>query len=82
MYCFHCFLYGGEDMWTKTGVRDINHLAFKAKHQENTKVHMKNALNLSMFGKLLIAKLDSEYRKSIHNHNELVKKGRYISNVI
>src|SRR5215469_15348082 len=82
-YCFPCLLFGEEPTWTKTGIRDLNHLTCKAKSRENTKAHMKNDLSLSLLGNINIAeKLDSGYRKTIKKHNESVMNNRYTLNIV
>ncbi|XP_069683566.1 zinc finger MYM-type protein 1-like [Periplaneta americana] len=83
LFCFPCLLFGGEYIWTKTGVTDINHLTDRIRKHETSKSHIKNDLSLSLFGKLDIARqLDSEYRNSVHLHNEKVKNNRYVLNSI
>src|ERR1700755_17783 len=79
---FNVYKFDREDTWTKNGVRNKNHLASKAKYHKNSKVQMKYALSILLFGKLNIAEqLDSDQRKSIHKHNENVNNNRYILNI-
>src|SRR5215469_2661102 len=83
LHCFPCLLFGGEDIWTKKGFKDLNHLAYKAKRHENSQVHMQNAVSLSLLGIVNIEnKLESQYRNKIKKHNENVKDNRYILNII
>lgn len=83
VFCFPCILFQGELPWTKTGVRDLNHINEKIKKHEMSAAHMNNVLNLTMLGTTNIATmLDSAYRKSIELYNENVSKNRYVLNII
>jgi hypothetical protein len=83
LFCFPCMLFGGEDVWTKSGFSDINHLADRAKKHEASATHIKNALKLALFGNVnVVERLDSAYRQNIAAHNEKVKQNRYILNII
>ena len=74
LYCFPCLLFGGNSMWTKYGVSDLNHLLDKVKKHESSKSHVKNVFSLAFLGTVNVAQqLDSEYRKRIMLHNEQVK---------
>src|SRR5215469_3784436 len=73
-YCFPCLFFGDEPTWTKTGVRDLNHLACKAKSHENTKAHMKNDLWKH--------KHCREARQRIKKNNKNVMNNRYTLNII
>lgn len=78
-FCFPCLLFGGDEIWTKTGIRDLKHLADKCKKHGLSKVHLNNETNLAVLGNLNIRlQLDDAYRLSIRKHNELVDKNRYI----
>lgn len=79
LYCFPCLLFGGDPSWTKSGIKDLNHMKQKiCKHNTSIK-HMNNMINLSMLGKGNIAtELDSGYKASIVKHNEMVTKNRTV----
>ncbi|PSN33785.1 hypothetical protein C0J52_17216 [Blattella germanica] len=81
-FCFPCVLFHGESPWSKVGVTDLVHLKAKIKKHENSKEHMNNVMSLSMLGKMIQNKLNSEYRQAIDNHNEKVKKNRRVLNLI
>ncbi|KAK5885972.1 hypothetical protein CesoFtcFv8_017055 [Champsocephalus esox] len=82
LFCFPCLLFrtSRSDLaWTQKGVNDLKHLSEKAKKHEQSKVHMENAMQLAMFGRVNIAvQLDEDYRIGIRKHNEEVDKNRHI----
>lgn len=79
LFCFPCILFGGEDTWTKTGVRDLKHLPEKSKKHGLSKCHLDNEMSFAVLGKTDIrVQLDDGYRVTIRKHNELVDKNRYI----
>lgn len=83
LFCFPCLLFGGEHSWTKTGMTDLNHLSERIKKHQTSNEHIKNVLQLALFGKVNIAQqFDSEYRRNIAAHNEKVQQNRYILNII
>ncbi|KAK4882666.1 hypothetical protein RN001_005985 [Aquatica leii] len=83
LFCFPCLLFGGEELWTRLGTDDINHLSHRISKHERSKIHMRNVMNLTVFGKTSIAlELDSAYRKTIDLHNQTVTHNRYILNLI
>lgn len=82
LFCFPCLLFGTENVWTKTGIRDIQHLPGKIKKHEYSACHMRNVLKFSLFGSVNIKELDSEYRISIDAHNKSVAENRYALNMI
>ena len=45
-FCFPCLRFDGEDLWTKNGKIDLNHLLDKVRKHENLKTHMKNELSI------------------------------------
>lgn len=85
LFCFPCLLFGGggEPLWTKIGFTDLNHSGDRIKKHVLSVKHMKNVLQLSLFGSVNIAaQLDSAYRRNIELHNEQVRHNRYILNII
>ena len=50
LFCFACLLFGGEDPWTKFGMKDIKHLAERIRKHQASSVHIKNALQFALFG--------------------------------
>lgn len=83
LFCFPCLLLGGEDSWTKTGFKDLNHLTDRIKKHEVSGAHVKNSLQLALLGTCnIVEQLDSAYRRNIAAHNEQVKQNRYVLNII
>lgn len=79
LFCFPCLLFGGEDTWTKSGVKDLKHLSEKSKKHSLSRCHIDNEMSLAVLGNVNIRlQLDDGYRISVRNHNELVDKNRYI----
>lgn len=82
-FCFPCILFGGEEVWTKQGVSDIQHLQDRSRKHESSKIHKTNALKLAMFGNInVVQQIDGAYRRSIECHNEKVTQNRYVLNII
>jgi hypothetical protein len=50
MFCFPCFLFGGDTPWTKPGVTDLKHLGVKLKKYEDCVKHLKNVIDLAVLG--------------------------------
>lgn len=85
LFCFPCVLFVGEDSWTKHGMSDIQHIGLhdRAKRHVSSQFHMKNTLNLAVFGRVDIAMhMDSAYRRTIKTHNQKVSQNRYVLNII
>lgn len=83
LFCFPCLLFGGEISWTKSGIRDINHLATSIKKHEASVIHIKNVLKLALFGTVNIAEqLDNAYRRKVADDNEKVRLNRYVLNIL
>lgn len=83
LFCFPCLLFEGEELWTKTGMSDLNHLSDRIKKHCVSQRHMKNVVQLSLLGNVNIAaQMDSAYRRNIVLHNERVKHNRYVLNII
>ncbi|KAK4879423.1 hypothetical protein RN001_007569 [Aquatica leii] len=81
LYCFPCLLFVRDDQteWTKSGVKDLIHLAEKIKKHESSKAHLTAKLGFNLLGKQDIRQqLNSAYRMSIEKHNEEVKNNRYV----
>lgn len=78
LFCFPCLLFCGEQLWTKSGLTDINHLSERVKKHQASNVHIKNVLQLALVGTVNIAEqFDSQYRRNIALHNEKVRHNRY-----
>lgn len=83
LFCFPCLLFCGEQLWTKSGLTDINHLSERVKKHQASNVHIKNVLQLALVGTVNIAEqFDSQYRRNIALHNEKVRHNRYVLNII
>jgi hypothetical protein len=82
LFCFPCLLFArgnAKYSWTKTGVTDLGHLAQKIKKHENAQSHINAQLDFKLLGKQdLRQQLDSAYRRNIEQHNEQVRKNRYV----
>lgn len=79
LFCFPCLLFGGDTSWTKSGIKDLNHINRNIERHEKSQLHLNNMVNLSLLGTADIAsQLDSGYRLSIARHNEKVKENRQI----
>ena len=84
LFCFPCLLYGGESVWTKTGVNDLIHLRAKiSKHETSTK-HINNVIDLSLLSEEtnIAAQINQGFRLAIARHNETVKKNREVLSTI
>ena len=76
-------MFGGEETWTKTGFKDLNHFNDRTKKHEASGTHIKNSLQLALLGTTNIAEqLDTAYRRNIVAHNEQVKQNRYVLSII
>lgn len=83
LFCFPCLLFGGEALWTKIGLTDLNHSGDRIKKHVVSAKHMRNVLQFSLFGSVNIAEqLDSAYRRNVELHNKQVRHNRYILNII
>ena len=81
LYCFPCLLFGSDEAseWTRSGVKDVVHLAEKIKKHQNSKSHLSAKLGFNLLGKQDIRQqLNSAYRLSIEKHNDQVKNNRYV----
>lgn len=79
LFCFCCLLYGGDDTWAKKGTKDIKHLSERVRSHECSKIHINNATELAMLGRVNVGtQLDTAYQQSIRRHNEKVDKNRYV----
>lgn len=78
LFCFYCVLFGGENLWTLSGCKDLKHLSERIQKHECSKKHMHNAIQFQMFGKTnILSSIDTGYRLNIKKHNELVDKNRH-----
>jgi len=82
LFCFPCLLFShgdAESAWNKNGIMDLGHLSQKIKKHENTQAHINAQLELQLLGKVDIRQqLDSAYRQGIQQHNDQVRKNRYV----
>ena len=79
LFCFYCLLFGGDDAWTRNGVRDMKHLSERIRSHEASSSHIRNAMSFNLFGKIDIrAQINAGYAYSIKCHNELVDKNRHV----
>ena len=56
LFCFPCLLFCGEQLWTKSGLTGINHLSERVEKHQASNVHIKNILQLALFGTVNIAR--------------------------
>lgn len=83
LYCFPCVLFRGDKVWSTEGFSDLNHLAYKGKQHENSKLHMQNVTSYAFLGKANIGiSLSDAYRKSVLDHNRKVDENRYVLNIV
>lgn len=76
LFCFPCLLYGGETLWTETGVTGLMHLSERMKTHERSRRHITNAMELALLGSGgLISQLDSN---SEHQTSEDMIKQKYV----
>ncbi|XP_053140774.1 zinc finger MYM-type protein 1-like [Hemicordylus capensis] len=79
LFCFPCLLFGGDQVWTQTGVRSLKHFASKIKKHEASKTHLKNCVQLKMLGRpKIVMQLNERYSLLVRKHNEEVENNRYI----
>ncbi|XP_053159028.1 uncharacterized protein LOC128347858 [Hemicordylus capensis] len=79
LFCFPCLMFGGEKAWSRTGYRDLKHLADKSKKHEASRTHMENCVELTVLGRENVAvEMDEGYGVSIRKHNQEVENNRYI----
>lgn len=79
LFCFCCLLYGGDETWSKKGMRDIKHLSERIKSHECSRAHINNATELALLGKVNIGvQLDTAYQQHIKRHNAQVDRNRYV----
>ena len=43
-FCFPCIIFGGESIWTETGIKDLTHLSEKIKKHDSSQVHLQNVM--------------------------------------
>lgn len=79
LFCFPCILFGGHDVWTKTGYINLAKLKEKTTEHGNSARHITNSISLQMLGTTNIAtSLSSAFAKSIQAHNNEVTANRQI----
>ncbi|XP_077297378.1 zinc finger MYM-type protein 1-like isoform X2 [Arctopsyche grandis] len=77
-FCFFCLLFGGESLWTHSGVSDLKHISERIRAHESTMNHINNAVKFKTFRKVnVLPTIDSGYRQSVSRHNELVDRNRH-----
>ncbi|XP_076048822.1 uncharacterized protein LOC143029777 isoform X2 [Oratosquilla oratoria] len=76
LYCFPCLLFGGDSLWTESGVMDFEHLTQKIGKHEISVKHINNLIDLSLLSENNGTHLDTTFRLSTAKHNELVRKNR------
>lgn len=80
-FCYPCLLFSNDAVWAKNGVTDIKHLKVKITKHASSTTHINSSMSYASLGRVNIRQqLDSVYRKSVHDFNELVSKNRYILN--
>ena len=80
-FCYPCLLFSNDVIWAKNGVTDIKHLKVKISKRASSTTHINCSISYASLGLVNIRQqLDSVYRKSVHDFNELVIKNRYILN--
>ncbi|XP_066259796.1 zinc finger MYM-type protein 1-like [Euwallacea similis] len=81
LYCFVCLLFTDDPLWCVTGVKDLKHLKERIRKHSLSADHMKCSIDYAMIDSADVRlQLDSAYRKSVTDFNELVSKNRYILN--
>ena len=78
LFCFYCLLFGGEKLWTTSGITDLTHMSEIIKRHEETKVHLENSLKFKTLGIVTATQNDSIVKISIQKHNEQVRKNRHV----
>ena len=79
LFCFHCVLFKGEPTWSEVGYTSIKHISSGLKTHASSKRHIDNAVKYKVFGTVNIAaEMNSAHKKNISQHNQQVKKNRYI----
>ncbi|KAJ8941729.1 hypothetical protein NQ318_023325 [Aromia moschata] len=83
LFCFPCLLFGGEQLWTRLGLTDLNHLGDRTKKHAGSAQHMKNVVQFTLFGRGNDAtQLDTAYRRDLELHNEKVRHNRHILHIL
>nr|CAI5844592.1 unnamed protein product [Callosobruchus analis] len=80
LFCFPCLLFysdGCDNVWARTGFKDLKHLNEKIKKHEVSAKHVNCSTELAFLG-TTAAELDSAYRQNIIKHNQQVDKNRYV----
>jgi hypothetical protein len=78
-FCFVYVLFGGENNWTMTGIRDLKHLSKRVEKHEASAAHIENDVKFNLFGSVsILSQLNEGYLISIQRHSELVDKNRHI----
>ena len=79
LFCFPCLLFGGDSVWTNSGVQDLHHLQEKIKKHESSVKHVNYVIDLSFLGKAnIVQRLDTGFQVLTERHNAKVKQNRAI----
>lgn len=85
LYCFPCILFynpaatGVDPNWARTGIKDLHHLPAKIKKHESSRGHINACTAFALLGNAnIMTQLNSAYRQHVIDHNEKVRKNRYI----
>ena len=63
LFCFCCFLFGVESLWTKKDCNGLKHLSERIFKHECSKAHKNKCISLQMFGKVnILSAIDAGYR--------------------
>ena len=50
LFCFPCLLFGGDDLWTIVGFRNISKISTTCQKHEQSDIHIKNMVSFSLMG--------------------------------
>ncbi|GAB1607525.1 Hypothetical predicted protein [Argonauta hians] len=79
LFCYPCLLYGGDILWTETGVTDLRSLPQKIKKHEQSSKHIQNVLSLTLLGSNPCPNpLNLENNLEDIKHNEVVRRNRKV----
>lgn len=78
LFCYPCLLFGGDVLWTKSGVNDLRCFQQKIKKHEQSSKHMNNMINLTLLGCTTCSARQIHDSPAVTWHNERVKKNRNV----